>query len=230
MTSQDKAWQTEDLDLLKNSTLFNSLDNRQISELAEQFKPASFQRGEIIFTRGGPGDALYLIKSGRVKVSITNQDGNELIITIYSRGEIFGEMSLFDGLPRSADATALEAVEALQLSRANFEELLLKLPQLSSSIIAMLSRRLRYTTTELEMIGLLDAYERVAYKLLQLAESGEQTGTITIKLSQQELASMLGLTRVWLNKVLNYFVEQGVIQVDRGKITLLDIQALRKWL
>lgn len=213
--------------LLQSSTLFSRLDETQLAALANKMRSTNYRRNDIIFLKNDPGDSLYLIRSGRVKISITNAEGKDLIINIYSKGEIFGEMSLFDGLPRSADATALTAVELVQLNRNSFEELLTEVPGLASNIIALLSRRLRYTTEQTEMLGLFGAYKRVSLKLLQLAET--EDGQQVVTLSQQELAAMVGLTREWLNKVLKAFADQGLVELSWGKIILLNTEALRDW-
>ncbi|HEY1011814.1 MAG TPA: Crp/Fnr family transcriptional regulator [Herpetosiphonaceae bacterium] len=219
------------LELLKGSPMFSSLSDEQLALLADRLMPARFRRNEIIFLKHDPGDALYVICSGRIKISVPNPDGKDLIINIYGPGEVFGEMSLFDGLARSAAATALEQVEALRLSREAFEEVLASVHGLALSIIRMLSRRLRYSTEQTEMIGLFGAYDRVALKLLQLAPATPEGATrrYEVNLSQQELAAMLGLTREWLNKVLKTFADEGVIALTWGKVTVLDADALKRW-
>lgn len=215
------------LELLKSSPLFGYLSDEQIALLASRLQPAEFRRNEVIFLKNDPGDSLYVICSGRVKISVPNPDGKDLIINIYGAGDVFGEMSLFDGLPRSAAATALEQVEALRLSRQSFEEVLASVHGLALSIIRLLSRRLRYSTEQTEMLGLFGAYDRVALKLLQLAPGAARR--YEVNLSQQELAAMLGLTREWLNKVLKTFADEGVIALTWGKVTVLDSDALKRW-
>lgn len=219
-----------DLKLLQDSTLFSRLNETQLIALLNKLRPISFRRNDIIFLKSDPGDSLYIIRSGRVKIGITNAEGKDLIINIYGQGEIFGEMSVFDGMVRSADASALTAVEALQLSRTSFEELLNGVPGLAASIIALLSRRLRYTTEQAELLGLFGAYKRVAAKLVQLAEPDESTNLPVVTLSQQELAAMVGLTREWLNKVLKAFADQGLVELNWGKIIILNSQALKDWI
>lgn len=218
-----------DLKLIQAASLFSRLNETQLITLVNKLRPISFRRNDMIFLKSDPGDSLYIIRSGRVKIGITNEEGKDLIINIYGQGEIFGEMSVFDGLPRSADASALTAVEALQLSRTSFEELLNEVPGLAASIIGLLSRRLRYTTEQTEMLGLFNAYKRVALKLVQLAQPDESTGQQVVTLSQQELAAMVGLTREWLNKGLKMFADQGLVELSWGKIILLNPEALKDW-
>jgi CRP-like cAMP-binding protein len=218
------------IEILHNSALFYRLDDEHLATLAAKFKPVTFKRNQVIYLKNEPGDGLYLIRSGRVKISVINTDGKDLIINIYGPGEVHGEMSVFDGMPRSANATAIEAGEAYLLSRQAFHELLKEIPVLASNIISLLSRRLRYTTEQTEMLGLLGAYERVAFKLLQIGQVNEANGQITINIAQQELAAMLGLTREWLNKVLKIFADQGLIEVSWGKIVVKTPQALKEWI
>lgn len=221
MTTSKKTINSE---LLKNIALFSRLDEAQHDTLATRLKSVVFKRNQVIFLKNDPGEALYLIESGRVKISILNSEGKDLIINIYGAGEVFGEMSVFDGLPRSAAATALTSVEAWSLSRMAFQQLLAEVPGLAASVINLLSRRLRFTTEQTEMLGLLGAYERVSLKLLQLIPSEAANGPYTINLSQQELAAMLGLSREWLNKVLKSFADQGLVKVEWGKIIVANPQ------
>jgi CRP-like cAMP-binding protein len=217
-------------ELMRSSSLFNRLGDEQLEKLAAKFRPVAFKRNQVIYLKNEPGDGLYLIRSGRVKISVINSDGKDLIINIYGQGEVHGEMSVFDGLSRSANATAIETGESLLLSRQAFQELLRDIPELASNIIALLSRRLRYTTEQTEMLGLLGAYERVAFKLLQIGQLNETTGEITVNIAQQELAAMLGLTREWLNKVLKIFADQNLLEVGWGKIVVKSPQNLKEWI
>jgi CRP-like cAMP-binding protein len=224
------ATEASDLELLRGCALFESLRDADLALVAGKVARVAFQRNEPIFMKQDPGDSLYIIRHGRVKISLLNSDGKDLIINIYGPGEVFGEMSLFDGLPRSATATAINKVEALRLGRPAFTDLLAALPQLALNIIALLSRRLRYTTEQTELLGLFGAYERVSFKLLQLAQTQGGSGPLTLNLSQQELAAMLGLTREWLNKVLNIFAEQGVVELQWGKIVVKNPEELKRWI
>lgn len=219
-----------ELELLQKSILFSRLNEEQIKILHSRLRKASYKRNAVIFLKGDPGDALYILKQGRVKISVLSSEGKDLILNIYGVGEVFGEMSLFDGLPRSAAATALENTEVLILARPIFENLLTEVPQLAMNIIALLSRRLRYTTEQTEMLGLLGAYERVALKLLQLTQTSDAEAPLSINLSQQELAAMLGLTREWLNKVLKIFADQDIVELNWGKIILKNPEALKQWI
>jgi CRP/FNR family transcriptional regulator/CRP/FNR family cyclic AMP-dependent transcriptional regulator len=220
---------TPRIDLLRGCALFSRLETEQLAVLAQELRPVRYRRNEIIFLKNDPGDAMYIIQRGRVKISVLNGDGKDLIINIYGPGEVFGEMAVFDGLARSATATAAEIVEALCLSQSSFERLLAAVPGLAASIIALLSRRLRYTTAQTELLGLFGGYDRVAMKLLQVVEASGGGLPCVISLSQQDLAAMLGLTREWLNKVLKTFADEGLIELSWGKVTVLNSQALREW-
>lgn len=216
------------LAFLKGCILFNRLGEAQLEALLAELKPISFKRNQIICVKDSPGDALYIIRSGKVKVSVPNREGRELIMNIYAEGEVFGEMSVFDGLPRSADVIALTPVDVLQLSRVAFARLLESVPGLALNIISLLSRKLRYTSEQAEMLGLLGAYDRVAFKLMQLAQPGANN-LLEVNLSQQDLAAMLGLSREWINKVLRLFVEKQAIELSRGKILIHRPEVLREW-
>lgn len=220
---------TTRIDLLRGCALFSRLETEQLAVLAQELLPVRYRRNEIIFLKNDPGDAMYIIQRGRVKISVPNSDGKDLIINIYGPGEVFGEMAVFDGLARSASATAVELVEALCLSQSSFERLLATVPGLAASTIALLSRRLRYTTAQTELLGLFGGYDRVAMKLLQVVEASGGGLPCAISLSQQDLAAMLGLTREWLHKVLKTFADEGMIELNWGKVTVLNPQALSEW-
>ena len=215
--------------LLKQTQLFYNFTERQLQKLAEILHEVHLQEGRIIFSKGEVGDNLYIIDTGRVKISLIHPNGNELIINIYAGGDVFGELSLFDNLPRSATATALTEVAALTMSRYDYEALMENVQGFGTSVVHILSRRLRYTTTQLELVTLLNAYERVSLKLKQMvdATSPNPTGEpVILNITQQELGEMVSLSRVWINRVLKYWEEEGLLQTKRGQIIILHLEQL----
>ncbi len=228
MRDFEMVWQ-ERVKLLKQTHLFHSLSERRLHVVAEVLRADHFEAGQTIFSKGEVGDCLYIIVTGRIKISLINPDGNELTINTYAGGDVFGELSLFDSLPRSANATALTAVQTLVLGRTDYDALMNNVPGFATSLVRMLSRRLRYTTVQLEVVSLLNAYERVSLKLKQLVDEAPASptiGPITLVITQQELGEMVNLSRVWVNRVLKYWEEEGLLQIKRGQIIILHAERL----
>jgi CRP/FNR family cyclic AMP-dependent transcriptional regulator len=216
---------------LRNVPFFAALSDQELEALAESLERRTFGKGMIIFHKDSPGHTMYIIESGKVRIFILSESGQEISVNIYGPGDTFGELALLDGLPRSAGAVAVERTVTLTLHRDDFLRHLEIYPRMAPSIIEVLSTRLRYTTTYAESLAFLDVYGRVAAKLLELAERyGVQKEGIEIelRLTQSELASWVGATRESVNKVLGTFRGQGLIEIEGKKITISDQQGLKK--
>jgi CRP/FNR family cyclic AMP-dependent transcriptional regulator len=221
-----------DVAYLKQVSLFSSLSDSDIRELAAVVKRRTFRAGEVIFHRDDPGQVLYVIKEGKVKICLISPDGQEISLVVFGKGECFGELALLDGLPRSADAIAMERAECYTLQRSDFHNAIMKNPTIAIQVMEVLSKRLRSTDQQVEDLIFLDVYGRVAKKLIELADShGSRVddGTrIEVRLTQQELASMVGASRESVNKVIGYFTDKKYISTDRHRITIHHIDALRR--
>lgn len=217
---------------LKQLPLFAGLADEDIRGLMALAKRRTFRSGEVIFHREDPGQVLYVIKEGKVKISLISPDGQEISLVVFGKGECFGEIAILDGLPRSADAVALEKVECYTLQRSDFHNAIMKNPKIAIQIIEVLTRRLRSTDQMVEDLIFLDVYGRVAKKLLELADThGTKVddGTrIDVRLTQQEIASMVGASRESVNKVMGYFTDKNFISADKHKITLHRISELER--
>ena len=217
--------------MLRNVPLFAGLTEKEIATLAESLGKRAFGKGVIIFHEGSLGETLYIIESGKVRIFVLTESGQEISVNIYGPGEVFGELSVLDGLPRSAGAVAIEDTVCLTLQRDDLLQFLENCPRVALSIIRVLSARLRYTTQYAESLAFLDVCGRVAAKLLEL---GERYGVkrdgieIELRLTQGELASWVGTSRESVNKVLRMFQGQGLIEVKDLKITLLDRRGLKR--
>src|SRR5437667_2276692 len=155
---------------LKQIHIFNSLSEDEISTLAALTRKRPFRSGEVIFHREDPGQVLYVIKEGKVKISLISPDGQEISLVVFGKGECFGEFAILDGLPRSADAIALEKVECYSLQRSDFHNAIMKNPRISIRVLEVLCKRLRDTDQQVEDLIWLDVYGRVAKTLLKLAD------------------------------------------------------------
>ena len=217
---------------LKQVDIFYGLSDDELRELSAVAKRRAFRAGEVIFHRDDPGQVLYMIKEGKVKISLSSPDGQEISLVVFGKNEYFGELALLDGLPRSADAIALEKVECFTLQRSDFQRAIIKTPQIAIQVMEILCQRLRKTDQKVEDLIFLDVYGRVAKKLLELSEShGIQSDggiRIDMRLTQQELASMVGASRESVNKVLGYFTDREYITTDRHRITLHRVSDLKR--
>src|SRR5437763_6549287 len=225
--------ETEDGTVYLNQVLlFADLADEDIHELMAVARRRIFRSGEVIFHRDDPGQVLYVIKEGKVKISLISPEGQEISLVVFGKGECFGEFAILDGLPRSADAVALERVECYTLQRSDFHKALINNPKIAIQLLEVLSKRLRTTDQMIEDLIFLDVYGRVAKKLLELADThGSKVGNgirINVRLTQQELASMVGASRESVNKVMGYFTDKDFISTDKHRITLHRIVELKR--
>lgn len=220
------------LSLLKQVPLFADLTDGELAALAKDFARLHFQQGEPIFYQGDPGHTLYLVETGQVRIYVQSEDGQELSVTVCGPGDMFGEMAVIDGLPRSASAIAMEATAVLSLSRERFREQLRRSPQFALNFMKALSVRIRTSTRTMDTLTTLNVPARLARKLLELAQKhgAPEPGGVRIQLTlnQSDLASLLGTTRESINKALGQFKKQGLISQADGQIVVVDPEALRR--
>jgi len=220
------------VDFLKNVPLFSELDDEELRQLASVLREQHFKKHTTIVHVDDPGSALYILKSGLVKITIEDQQGDEMILRMLYPTDFFGEMSLLDGMPRSATVTAQEPSEVLTMSREHFLSIAEKTPKILLKMTAVLSKRLRRTNELIHSLAFFDVYGKVARVLLNLAaERGRVTdqGTvIDMRLTQQELAELAGMTRETMARTLREFQQAGCIRVESGIISILELDMLRR--
>ncbi len=209
---------------------FANLRDDQTNELAKALVPRRFNPGQVIFHLGDPGGLLYLISKGKVKISHTTAEGQEVVLAILGPGDFFGELALLDDSPRSATAVALEVTETLTLHREEFMRYLSDNPEFALHVLKTLARHIRRLNTQLADIFFLDLPGRLARVLINLADQyGQKTqnGTVIgLSLTQTDLAEMTGATRVSINKALGRFRRNEWIHVSGRTLTILDHAAL----
>jgi CRP-like cAMP-binding protein len=218
-------------DLLRTVPLFAGLRPDALNGLAAQMRRRTFKRGTMIFHKDQAGDALYVIESGRVRIFLPTESGTELTVEVSGAGDVFGELSLLDGRPRSASAESLEDTTAFTLTREEFKAHLAATPQVAVALIELLSNRLRHVTEYAESLAYLDVHARLARTLLEMAEryGVERDGIeIDFDLTQADLATMVGATRERVNRALAAFRSQGLLELRGRKIALLDRTRLRQ--
>jgi CRP-like cAMP-binding protein len=219
--------------LLTQVPLFSGLNPGELDGLAALIRRHSYAAGEIIFHEGDAGTALYIIEKGEVKIVLGSAEGKEVVLSLFRPGDFFGELALFDGEPRSADAVAKEASHLLILERQDFRHFITEHPQVALNLLAVLSRRLRRTDQLVADAAFLDVRARLGKLLLDLAQTRGQAGpqgsvVIASQLTQSDLADMVRATRESINKCLRLYAEEGLVRHDRRRLTLLDIERLRK--
>lgn len=218
--------------LLRRVSLFSGLKEDELDALAEVTARKTFQRHSVILLAEEEGNSLFIIQKGRVKVSILSEDGREIVLTLLGDGEFFGEMSLLDGLPRSATVIALEDTEALMLRREDLLRLIERTPQIAIKLMAELTIRLRKTDQKIESLALLDVAGRIASAVLQLAsDEGEETPeglVIYNHPTQQLLANMTGSTRETVSRVLKRFRKEGYMASKGRNWIILREEDMRR--
>lgn len=214
-----------DMEFLRNVSLFESLNEEELKALSELTFTRNFGKDGVIILAEEEGDTLFSIKEGQVKVSIVSEEGREVILSLLGAGTVFGELSLLDGKPRSANVVATEETSLVMLRRSDFVQLIYKTPQIATALLAELATRLRKTDRQIEGLALLDVTSRISETLLQLAtDQGKETGdgiTIESRPTHQELANMSGTTRETVSRVLKRLEKQGYINCVGRKITIL---------
>jgi CRP/FNR family cyclic AMP-dependent transcriptional regulator len=211
-------------DLLRKVSIFTNLPDKDVDTLSHAVVEKSFDKDALIVGAEDAGDSLFVIASGRVKVVLYGESGREVILSVLKEGDFFGEMSLLDGQPRSANVRAIDVTRALVLAREPFHQVLRSGPHVAIPILAEMSRRLRRADESIGNLALLDVYGRVARFLLDMAKSGgiPHEGGVEIRErpTQQHIAAMVGTSRETVSRALNEFQRRGLIEMD-GKNILL---------
>ncbi|HUG05681.1 MAG TPA: Crp/Fnr family transcriptional regulator [Candidatus Limnocylindria bacterium] len=212
-------------DVLAHSPVFAPLGQRERLELAARMRSKHFQRNEVIFHRDDPAGHVYLIASGTVKVSVPEEGGQQVVIALHRGGDVFGEISLFDDGPRSATVTAMTETTAFALANRDFMDVLRASPDAMRQLLALLATRIRRSTGHIEDLVFLDLPGRVAKLLL---DQGELFGSNIVSLTQEDLASFVGATRVAVNRVLVDLERRGAVKLGRGQVEIVNPPLLKK--
>jgi CRP/FNR family transcriptional regulator, cyclic AMP receptor protein len=215
-------------DALQHCVLFQHVDVRGLDACLACLRLRRFKRDETVFHQGDPGDALYIVASGHVKVVLPSPDTSEgAILATLGRGQFFGELAMLDGQPHSADVVALERTETLVLGRADFERLFEREPSIRRSLVLALARELRRLTDHVEALHFLDLPQRLAQRIAELAlASPDARPGAEVRLdwpyTQAELAGMVGGSRESVNRLLADFVGRGLIRFERDTLVVPD--------
>lgn len=213
---------TTSSELLGKVGLFEHLTEDQLSELAAQSRELSFRKNAILMTEGDPGETMYIIKTGSVKVYVSDDEGRELVLYHQGAGAVIGDIALLDDEPRSASVSTLEATTALMIRKPVFLACLRNSPDMAINIIRSLTQRLRDATEGSRSLALDNVYRRLADKLMELSQVADgDTRYLPQKYSHQQLGNMIGASREMVGKVMAELVKGNYIEVRTGKIHLL---------
>jgi len=217
--------------LLAGVDIFQGLRPSELEALLQLTSTRSLAAGETLFYKGDPGDQLYGVLRGRLKVLGSGADGRELVFALLEAGEVVGEVALLDAKPRSGTVVALEASEVLGLHRRNFLPFLEAHPRVAIRLAEVLAARLRRLSEHVEDALFLSLPSRLAKKLLALARAygqpAESGVRIDLKLRQQALAELVGASRESVNKQLRAWARDGWLRLEGGYVTLLEPERLR---
>jgi CRP-like cAMP-binding protein len=212
--------------LLHSHPVFGALTPAQIEQLVAMAHPRRIARDSTLFAKGDPGTELFAVVSGTVKIMVPSSDGREAIIALLHRGEIFGEIALLDGQPRTADAVTMTDCDLMVIERRDFLSFVHSEPKVAIKLIALLCARLRIADARIEETAFLDLPTRLARLLLQLLEDNAAADNKTLSITQQKISEMLGASRESVNKHLRALANREAIALKRGVIVVLAPQAL----
>jgi CRP/FNR family transcriptional regulator/CRP/FNR family cyclic AMP-dependent transcriptional regulator len=213
-------------------TLFSELSEDELAVVANRLKPQTFQAGALIFKQGERGDAMFIIRSGRVRVYSQGEGGQELTLSVYGKGEFVGEFSLIDGEPRSASVQAVEPTEALVLHYQDLIAILSEYPQIAISLMRGLVSRLRRTTEYAEDLAFLGVNGRVSSQLLELMQrhgvQGEAGVEIGVPVSVPQLAGLAVAPPEIVQRILDFYELGGILARTGDRVTVRDPATLRE--
>ncbi|GAA4977989.1 MAG: Crp/Fnr family transcriptional regulator [Streptomycetaceae bacterium] len=219
-------------DVLQRAPLFAALEDEDAAELRASMTEVSLERGDSLFHEGDPGDRLYVVIEGKIKLHRSSNDGRENMLAVLGPSEMFGELSLFDPGPRTATATALTDVRLLGLGHQDLQPWLNGRPKVALSLLRAIARRLRRTNESLGDLVFSDVPGRVAKALLDLSRRfgvpAEEGIHVAHDLTQEELAQLVGASRETVNKALADFASRGWLRLEARAVVLLDVERLSR--
>ena len=212
-------------DVLRKVPLFSDLSEADLASFGEVTREREYPKNSVILFEDDPGDSLYIVSTGQVKVVLIGEDGREVILSVLGDGDFFGEMALIDDEPRSAHVIAMKDSQLLVLRRDDFQAQVAMHPQIALKLLRVLVQRLRRADEKIGGLVLLDVNGRVARLLLDLAdESGGPK--ITRRLTHHTIAQMIGSSRETVSRAMRELVDRGLIETTRREIAIKDREGL----
>ena len=235
MGEEDNMVTRTDPNILTELSLFDGLSPSQLAGLRAQMRPKTLATGSHLITAEQPGQIIYFVLHGTVKIHIEQADGNDVILAILGRGDTVGEMSLIDSVGRSASVLALEETSLLWMNGDLFQRVLREIPELALNLVKVLTARVRMANEHVQALAALDVRGRVARQILAFADRyGEPTPTnhtvIPIRLTQRDMADLVGASRKRVNQVMVFFKTQDTIAMDGdGQIIIKQREGLVRY-
>lgn len=219
---------------LRKIPLFADLTDAEMQAVGQLARVRNYKKNMLIFMEGEPGEALYFVVSGKVKVSKATPDGREQILHILQPGDIFAEVVLIDRGPYPATAEVIEAGQIGMLMNDDVENLIRSNAEIALKLLRLVSKRLRLAQAQVRDLALKDTYGRLAGMLLMLGkEHGENSAAgvkIDLPLNRQEFANLIGTTRETVTRILGDFKKYKCIDLDKQAIIIIDEDKLKTWL
>ena len=227
-TTDARRTASSKLSVLRQHQFFRDLEPEALDQLCRYAKHVTLKRGATLFSKGDPGNSLFAVISGTVKMSISSPEGRNAILNLIGPGEVFGEMAVLSGQTRSADATANTVCEMFVIDRRDFLPFVRNHPALAMKFIELLCERVRRTSGQVEQVILQDLPGRLASALLGLTERHNSDASRTIAMTQQEISEMVGMTRESINKQLRAWAARSWVRLEHGAIVVLETERLRE--
>ena len=219
-------------EVLARAGIFQGVDPAAIEVLTESLERVEFPRGTVIFNEGEPGDRLYIVSTGKVKIGRRSPDGRENLLSIFGPSDMFGELSIFDPGPRTSTATTVTDVRAYTMDRNALREWIAQRPEIAEQLLRVVARRLRRTNNLLADLIFTDVPGRVAKALLQLAQrfGSQEAGLlrVTHDLTQEEIAQLVGASRESVNMALADFAARGWLRLEGKSVLILEPDRLAR--
>jgi len=219
-------------EVLAQTGLFQGLAEEAVEPVLSRLETQTLPRGRVVFNEGEPGDSLYIVISGKIKLSRRSPDGRENVLAVMGPSDQFGELSVFDPGPRTATATVVTDARLARLPKPALQKWVQERPQIAMQLLRVVARRLRRTNTMLADLIFVDVPGRVAKQLLQLAQRfGTVDGgqlRVTHDLTQEELAQLVGASRETVNKALADFAQRGWLRLEGKSVVILDRERLSR--
>ncbi len=217
---------------LANVPIFSDLDQETLEKIVKSGVLQSFKKNSVILSEEDSGSALFVITEGKVKVFRSSNDEKEVILAMLNESDFFGEMSLLDGMARSATVMAIEDSKLFIIQRTEFLDLLKKYPEVSIALLTELTKRFRSSSMKIKALSLKDAEGKVATVLLQLADDIGKIRQGIVEIDdlpfQQELANMAGTSRETISRTLHSFAKKGLIELDGSKLKIIDYEKFKE--
>lgn len=206
--------------MLRKVPLFAHLDDKTLGRLEGIAIKRVYPRNTILISKGDVSDQLFVVLRGKLKVTIPDESGKEITLSLLGPGDYFGEIALIDGEARTATIVTIEATEVLTLARADFQRILKSSPELMFDLLTVLARKVRFATEKLESLAFDDVYGRLVKVMMQLAKPQENHWVVEQRLTHQDIADMIGSSREMVSRILKALETGGYISIDKKRITI----------